>query len=117
MPTVTMKISVEEEEVILRRMSSKGETNKSAHIKRIYFAGNDDSSELAGKLDELATASREVQSLLQQLIELQATPIGTTLAAAILLLLFPSVQPPIQAKVSKYIDMKGVEAILQAGAK
>lgn len=120
MPTLTMKISVEEEEIILRRMSINGETNKSAHIKQIYFAsGAGDGGatrDLARKIEDLADASLEVHNLLRQLVEMQTNPIVATLAAATLLLLYPSVKPPIQATISKYIDMKGVEAVLKAGA-
>ncbi len=117
-----MKVSVEEEEIILRRMKINGETNKSAHIKRIYFdgGGTDDSlatRDLVRRIDGLADSSFEVRSLLGQLVDLQAAPIGLTLAAATLLLVFPSVQAPVQAKISKYIDMHGVEALLKGGAK
>lgn len=117
-----MKVSVEEEEIILRRMKIKGETNKSAHIKRIYFAGGAGGAPLADsdtshRIDGLVDISRELRSLLRQLVDMQKAPIGLTLAAATLLLVYPSVQAPVQAKITKYIDMHGVEAILKAGAQ
>jgi hypothetical protein len=115
-----MKVSVEEEEIILLRMKMNGETNKSAHIKRVYFEGSG-SDELATRdmvrrIDSLAESSLDVRNLLGQLVDMQRAPIGLTLAAATLLLLYPSVQAPVQAKITKYIDMHGVEAILKAGA-
>jgi hypothetical protein len=117
MPTLTMKVSFEEEEIILRRMRISGETNKSAHIKRIYFESrvSDDlaARDMGRKIDGLADSSRDVSNLLGRLVDMQKAPVGLTLAAATLLLLYPSVQPPVQAKIAKYIDMNGVEAILK----
>lgn len=115
-----MKVSVEEEEIILRRMKINGETNKSAHIKRVYFAGGVDrqaDSDTAHRIDGLVDISLELRTLLRQLVDMQKTPIGLTLAAATLLLVYPSVQAPVQAKITKYIDMHGVEALLRAGAQ
>jgi hypothetical protein len=116
-----MKVTIEEEEIILRRMKLQNETNKSAHIKRIYF-GSSVSDELASwalarKLDSLVERSNDVGRLLGQLVDMQSGPTSLTLAAATLMLVYPSVQAPLQAKIAKYIDMHGVEAILKARAQ
>lgn len=114
-----MKVSVEEEEIILRRMNANGETNKTAHIKRIYFGGGGDdlaTRDIVRRIDSLADHSVELRNLLERLIDMQKAPLGLTLAAATLLLLYPSVQPPLRANIAKYIDMHGVEEILKGGA-
>lgn len=112
-----MRLSVEEEELILRRMKQSGETNKSAHLKRIYFdhggAGELAGGDITRKLDGLSDNAQVLSDLLEKLLELHKTPVDHTIAAAIFMLLYPSVPQTAQAQVDKYIDVRGIEAILK----
>jgi hypothetical protein len=112
-----MKLSVEEEDLILRRMKMNGETNKSAHLKRIYFehggVGELTGGDIARKIDVLSDNAQALNDLLEKLVEMHKTPVDHTIAAAIFMLLYPSVPQTAQAQVDKYIDMRGIEAILK----
>ncbi|WLI87831.1 hypothetical protein Q4S45_13905 [Massilia sp. R2A-15] len=121
MPSLTMKLSAEEEEIILRRMKLNGETNKSAHIKRIYFGngggGDFTATDLVRKIDSLADNAHAVTRLIGQLVDVHEAPVALSMSAAILLLLYPSVPPTARAQVDKYIDMRTIEHLLKRGGQ
>lgn len=116
-----MKLSAEEEEIILRRMKMNGETNKSAHIKRIYFGnagvGDFATTDLVRKIDSLADNAYAVTRLIGQLVELHDAPAALSMCAAILLLLYPSVPATARVQVDRYIDMRNIEQLLKRGGK
>ena len=120
MPILTIKLSDEAEETILRRMKHSGETNKSRHVIEGYLANldfsNDAIVEIARTLDELGEEANRTNRLLEQLIGMRDDKVELSILEAIFLLLYPSVTPVIQAKVNQYVDVSAIEQFLKSGA-
>ncbi len=119
MYALTIKVSKDEEEIILRRMKASGETNRSGHIRRVYFENDGGGEELLGgmkhQLDLLADATMRNQRLLEQMIGIRTDTVDTTMLAALFMLLYPSVTPAVQATVDQYIDVGAIELFLKKG--
>jgi tetrahydromethanopterin S-methyltransferase subunit F len=119
MGIVSFGITSDQEEIVMRRMKTAGETNRSEHFRRVYFQGDDASDALIGDLKrqvgELADAVGRNQKLLQQLVAMRADGLEIKLLAALYMLLHPSVEPGVQATVDRHIDIAGVAGFLTHG--
>jgi hypothetical protein len=76
-----MKVSVEEEEIILRLTKMNGETKKSAHIKRLYFESRVSGIHqvpwgMGRKIDGMTDSSREVGNLRGRLLDMHRAPVA-----------------------------------------
>ena len=120
MPTLTIKLTDEAEETILRRMKISGETNKSRHVIDGYLNnfdfGNNSIVEIARNLDELGEAAARTNRLLEQLIGMREDKLELTVLASIFIMLHQSVNPAIRTKVDRYIDSATVEDFLKTGS-
>lgn len=118
MPIVSFEVSDEEMEIILRRMRTANEKNRSAHLRRVYFQGDTANEELMGgmrkQIEVLTDAIEQQQRLLKQLATVSSDGIELKVLSGLYLMLHPSVDPSTQAIVDQYLDVSAIEGFLQA---
>ncbi len=116
MAVFSFKANAEQERIVLDRMALAGETNRSAHVKRIYFQGPTGNDELIGQLrkqiDMLAGAVEQSQALLRKMAGAKTDDLELKLLAGLYLLLYPSVEKGIQATVDRHLDFAVIESFL-----
>ena len=121
MPTISFRISDDEALTVAHRMKLSGETNRSEHIKRVYFKGDTGTDELIGtmrkQIDMLTEAVDRSHNLLRQLAANKSDDLDLKLLAGLYMLLYPSVDAGVQATVDRYLDMDTIESFLSNNKK
>jgi Txe/YoeB family toxin of Txe-Axe toxin-antitoxin module len=110
------RTSDEEEEVIAQRMLLRGETNRSDHFRRTYFqgAGELDSlvGEMRGEMQAISRQIEEMRKLVYRVAERESSDLEMRMMAALMVMVYPSVDTSVQAKVDKFLDMGTIEKFL-----
>jgi hypothetical protein len=121
MAIVSFAVTTAQEEIIIRRMAATGETNKSEHMRRVYFEGSDADDarlgEMKRQIETLTEAVDRSNKLLRQIASQRSDGLELKLLAGLYMLLHPSVDPGIQATVNRHLDLAGVEAFLTGKGK
>lgn len=106
----------EEEEVIRQRMTLRGDTNRSEHFRQAYFRSAGDYEGLFGEvraeLREHAEQLQEIRNLVYRIAEQKSSDLEMRMLASLLVLVYPSVDSQVQAKVNKHLDMGTIELFL-----
>ena len=121
MPSTAIRITDEENEIIEMRMKMRGETNKSQHIKRVYFSEAKDGDEQIGmmqkQIDSLVEAVEESHKLLRHLINQRKDDVDLKILSATFMMLYQSVDAPVKAEIDSYINYKGIVSVLTGKEK
>jgi hypothetical protein len=110
-------VTADEEVMIRHRMQVAGETNLSAHVRRVYFSGGNDNDALLGRLqhqiDLLTDEVMQSQRLLRLMASQKSDDMELQLLAGIYMMLHPSVDIAVRSTVDKYFDINGIEGFLR----
>ncbi|HZW12917.1 MAG TPA: hypothetical protein VFF81_06975 [Noviherbaspirillum sp.] len=118
MPTLSFKVSFEEEAAIRYRMMVAGETNLSRHLREICLGEPTQNDEQLGRMHEQIGYLTETVHALQNLMRQQARQkdgdVELRLMAGLYMMLYRSVEPEVQALVDRYLDATVIENFLGA---
>ncbi len=105
-----------EEEVIAQRMALRGDTNRSEHFRRAYFQAAGEVDQLVGEvraeMREHSQQLSEIRNLVYRMAERESSDIEMRMLAALLVLVYPSVDKTLQSKIDKTLDMRTIEKFL-----
>lgn len=120
MGVVQIRTSDEDEEIIAKRMALRGDTNRSEHFRRAYFQAAGEHEQLVGEvraeLREVSQQLTDLRNVVYRIAERESSDLEMRMLAALLVLVYPSVDKTVQGKIDKYLDMGTIEKFL-AGNK
>jgi thioredoxin-like negative regulator of GroEL len=110
-----------DEKIIAERMILAGETNRSAHFKRVYFGADQQAEsaigEVRAELRELAKSVDDIRNLVTRVAENAGGDVEQRMLAALFLMIFRSVDSGIQSEISNHMDKAAIEKFLQGTSR
>lgn len=116
MRTLSFKVDDQEEKAIRFRMHVAGETNLSAHLRRVVLSSGNENTPLLGamarQLDRMSDAIERNHKLLRQSAQKRDTDVELSLLAGMYLMLYGAAEPGVRTTVDRYLDVKSIRGLL-----